>query len=147
MKLFEGEKIVSQSTDSLIELTLTSHRICYEYSVWGTSYNKSIALEHITSCENKYTSQIGFIALSVVSLIIGFSVGTEASSGIGFLSFIVFVIIYTLTRQNNIIVGSPSTRIRVNVSGMKREKILEFIDLIDETIDKKTTLIHNSTTI
>lgn len=147
MKLFEGEKIVSQSIDSLIELTLTSHRIYYEYSVWGTSHNKSIALEHITSCENKYTSQIGFIALSIISLIVGFSIGTEASSGIGFLLFIAFAIIYALTRQNNIIIGSPSTRIRINVSGMKREKILDFIDLIDETIHKKISLNHNSRTI
>lgn len=142
MKLFEGEMIVSQSIDSLIELTLTSHRIYYEYSVWGTSYNKSIALEHITSCENKYTSQIGFIALSIISLIIGFSIGTPLSAQIGFISFIAFAIIYALTRQNNIIIGSPSTRIRVNVSGMKREKILDFIDLIDETIHNKTVQNH-----
>lgn len=133
MKLFEGEKIVSQSIHSLVNLTLTTHRISYEYSVWGTSIIKSITLEHITSCENKYTSQIGFIALAIISLIIGFSIGTEASMGIGFLSFIAFSIIYAFTRQNNIIIGSPSARIRVSVSGMEREKILDFIDLIEET--------------
>jgi hypothetical protein len=133
MKLFEGEKIVSQSIHSLVNLTLTTHRISYEYSVWGTSIIKSITLEHITSCENKYTSQISFIALAIISLIIGFSIGTEASMGIGFLSFIAFSIIYAFTRQNNIIIGSPSARIRVSVSGMEREKILDFIDLIEET--------------
>ena len=140
MKLFEGEKIVTQSIDSLIELTLTSHRICYEYSVWGTSHNKSILLEHITSCENKYTSQIGFIVLSVISLIVGISIGTPLGVQIGFLSFIAFAIIYVLTRQNNIIISSPSTRIKVSVSGMEREKILEFIDLIEETINNKQYL-------
>jgi hypothetical protein len=133
MKLFEGEKIVSQSIHSLVNLTLTTHRISYEYSVWGTSIIKSITLEHITSCENKYTSQIGFIALAIISLIIGFSIGTEASMGISFLSFIAFSIIYAFTRQNNIIIGSSSARIRVSVSGMEREKILDFIDLIEET--------------
>ncbi len=130
MNLFEGEKIVSQSIHSLVNLTLTTHRISYEYSVWGTSFIKSITLEHITSCENKYTFQIGFIALAIISLIIGFSFGTEASMGIGFLLFIAFSIIYAFTRQNNIIIGSPSTRIRVIVSGMEREKIVDFIDLI-----------------
>lgn len=133
MKLFEGEKVVSQSIHSLVNLTLTTHRISYDYSVWGTSIIKSISLEHITSCENKYTSQIGFIVLAIISLIIGFSIGTQASMGIGFLSFITFSIIYAFTRQNNIIIGSPSTRIRVSVSGMEREKILDFIDLIEET--------------
>ena len=138
MKLFQGEKIVSQSIHSLVNLTLTTHRISYEYSVWGTSMNKSIPLEHITSCENKYTSQIGFIVISFISLIIGFTIGTDASMSISLLSFIAFAIIYALTRQNNIIIGSPSTRIRVSVSGMEREKILEFIDLIQETIHNKT---------
>lgn len=133
MILFEGEKIVSQSIHSLVNLTLTTHRISYEYSVWGTSINKSISLEHVTSCENKYTSQTGFIVLAIISLITGFSIGTESSISIGLLTFIVFAIIYALTRQNNIIIGSPSTRIRVSVSGMDREKILEFIDLIEET--------------
>jgi hypothetical protein len=138
MKLFDGEKIVSQSLYSIVELTLTTHRICYDYSVWGTSLNKSIALEHITSCENKNTSQIGYIALSILSLIIGFSIGNPLSAGIGFLSFIVFAIIYVLTRQNIIIISSPSMRIKVSVSGMEREKILEFIDLVEESIHRKT---------
>lgn len=122
MNLFEGETIVSQSIHSLVNLTLTTHRISYEYSVWGTSIYKSIALEHITSCENKYTSQIGFIVLSFISLIIGFTIGTDASMSIGFLSFIAFAIIYAFSRQNNIIIGSSSNRIRVSVSGLERKK-------------------------
>lgn len=143
MNLFQGEKIVCQSIHSLVNLTLTTHRISYEYSVWGTSINKSIALEHITSCENKYTSQIGFIVISFISLFIGFTIGTDVSMGIGFLSFIAFGIIYALTRQNNIIIGSPSTRIKVSVSGMEREKILEFIDLVEETKFNKQKILND----
>lgn len=52
----------------------------------------------------------------------GFSIETPLSAGIGFLSFIAFAIIYALTRQNNIIIGSPSTRIKVSVSGIEREE-------------------------
>ena len=137
MTLFEGEKIVSQSENRLVECTLTTHRICYEYSVWGNSYNQNIALEHITSCENKYSSQIGILIFSFLSLIVGFVIETEISIAIGVGIFIVFAIIYVLTKQNNIIVGSPSTRMKIDVKGMKREKILNFINLIEQTKHKR----------
>jgi hypothetical protein len=143
IKLFEGEKIVSQSEHRLVELTLTTHRIFYEYSVWGNSYNQNIGLEHITSCENKYASNIVFAIISVVSVIFGFIIGTEISIGIGFFLFVLFAIIYALTKQNNIIVGSPSTRMKIDVKGMKREKILEFIDLIEETKHKRISSLKN----
>jgi glucan phosphoethanolaminetransferase (alkaline phosphatase superfamily) len=137
IKLFDGEKIVSQSEHRLVELTLTSHRISYEYSVWGNSYNQNIALEHITSCENKYTSQIVFAIVSVGCLIFGLSIGTEISIVIGFVLFLVFAIIYVYTKQNNIIIGSPSTKMKIDVKGMKNETIIDFINLIEETKYKR----------
>jgi hypothetical protein len=90
-------------------------------------------LENITSCENKYASNIVFAIISVVSFILGYLIGTEISIGIGFFLFMFFAIIYALTKQNNIIVGSPSPRMKIDVKGMKREIILEFIDLVEET--------------
>ena len=137
MTLFEGEKIVSQSEHRLVECTLTTHRICYEYSVWGNSYNQNIALEHITSCENKYSSQIGFVIVSFLCLISGFVIDTEISTASGVALFIVFALIYVFTKQNNIIIGSPSTRMKIDVKGMKREKILDFINLIEQTKHKR----------
>jgi hypothetical protein len=142
IKLFEGEKIVSQSEHRLVELTLTTHRICYEYSVWGYSYYQNIPLEHITSYENKYASQIVFVILSVLYLIFGISISTEISIGVGFFLFFVFAIIYVLSRQNNIIVGSPSTRMKIDVKGMGKEKILDFIDLIEETKHKRVKVLN-----
>jgi hypothetical protein len=142
MTLFEDEKIVLQSEHRLVELTLTTHRICYEYSVWGSTYNQNIALEHITSCENKYSSKIGLVIVSFLCLIFGFSIDTEISVVIGFALFIVFALIYALTKQNNIIIGSPSTRMKIDVNGMKREKILDFIDLIEETKYKRIKNIN-----
>lgn len=143
IKLFEGEKIVSQSEHRLVELTLTTHRICYEYSVFGNSYSQNIGLYHITSCENIYASNIIFAILSVVSFIMEFLIGTEISIGIGFFLFVFFAIIYALTKQNNIIVGSPSTRMKIDVKGMKREKILAFIDLVEETKNKRISSLKN----
>lgn len=142
IKLFEGEKIVLQSEHSLVELTLTTHRICYEYSVWGNSYNQYIALEHVTSCENKYASQIVYAILSIGSLIFGFSIDTKVSNVIGFTLFLVFAIVYMITKQNNIIIGSPSTKMKIDVKGMNKEKILDFISLIEETKYKRTLSLN-----
>ena len=133
IKLFEGEKIVSQSEHRLVEITLTTNRICYEYSVWGYSYYQNIPLEHITSYENKYASRILFAMLSVICLIVGISISTEISFRVGFFLFFVFAIIYVLSRQNNIIVSSPSTRMKIDVKGLEKEKIIDFINLIEET--------------
>lgn len=75
IKLFEGEKLVSQSEHRLVEMTLTTNRIYYEYAVWGYSYHQNIPLEHITSYENRYSSQIGYLILAVMSPIFGYSIG------------------------------------------------------------------------
>lgn len=133
IKLFEGEKIVSQSNeDSVI---LTTHRICYEYSTWGNSYNQNIPLEHITSCENKATSFIILYILAVGSLLIGLGLGIDdLSSGVaGFVAFVFLIAIYRKTKKNLIIIASPSTKMQINVVGMEKEKILDFIDMIEET--------------
>ena len=134
IKLFEGEKIVSQTTDNSV--ILTTHRICYEYSVWGNSFNQNIMLEHITSTENRYSSNVILVFLSIGSLIAGFSIG-DFGLAIGFLFFIVFALVYAFTKQNNIIIASPSTQMKIAVNGMKREKILDFIDLVEETKNKR----------
>lgn len=133
IKLFEGEKLVSQSEHRLVEMTLTTNRICYEYAVWGYSYHQNIPLEHITSYENRYSSQIGYLILAVMSPIFGYSIGKDISIGLGFVLLIVFSILYLITRQNNIIVASPSIKMKIDVKGMEKEKILDFINLIEET--------------
>ncbi len=140
IKLFEGEKIVSQTTDNSV--ILTTHRICYEYSAWGNSYNQNIMLEHITSSENSYSSNLILLLLSNGSLIAGFLIG-EYGFAIGFLFFIAFALVYKLTKQNNIIIASPSARMKIAVNGMKREKILDFIDLVEETKNKRILNLKN----
>ncbi|WP_296685830.1 hypothetical protein [Flavobacterium sp.] len=73
LTLFEGEKIVSQSNDKSV--TLTTHRILYKTAVWGNTYNQNIALEHITSCENKHISYVLIIFLAIGSILFRFSNG------------------------------------------------------------------------
>lgn len=78
-----------------------------------------------------------FAIVSVGCLIFGLSIGTEISIVIGFVLFLVFAIIYVYTKQNNIIIGSPSTKMKIDVKGMKNETIIDFINLIEETKYKR----------
>lgn len=131
LTLFEGEKIVSQSDDESV--TLTNHRILYKTAVWGNIYNQNIALEHITSCENKHISYVLLIFLAIISLGVGISneefVGTILAST-------TCLLLYKFTKRNILVISSPSTKMSI-VAKMNKEKVLEFIDLIEATKYKR----------
>lgn len=127
LSLFEGEKIVSQSNDKSV--TLTTHRILYTNYYWGNSYNQNIALEHITSCENRHVSYVILLFLAVGSILLSFSNGEFVGA---ILASIAFLLIFKFTKRNLIIISSPSTKITF-VAKMNKEKVLEFIDLIEAT--------------
>ena len=127
LSLFEGEKIVTQSNDESV--TLTTHRILYNNYSWGNSYNQNIGLEHITSCENRHISYVLLLVLAVGSIVAGFSNGEFVGA---ILASITFLLIFKFTKRNILIISSPSTKISI-VAKMNKEKVLEFIDLIEET--------------
>jgi uncharacterized membrane protein (Fun14 family) len=125
MNLFPDEKVVVEANDKIV--TLTTHRICYEQKEWGKSQNINIMLEHITSSENRYTSNIFFLILGVIGLALGYVRFEVVLVGV------LFLVLYFLSRKNVVYVSSPSSTIKINVNGMKRERVLEFIDRIEQT--------------
>jgi len=134
MKLFPDEKIIVEANDNIV--VLTTHRICYEQKEWGKSQNLNIMLEHITSCENRYTSNIYFLILGVLGLAAGYI--QPLLIGIGAL----FIILYFLSRKNVVYISSPSSTMRINVQGMKREAILAFIDNIEQTKHQRVLALN-----
>lgn len=131
LTLFEGEKIVSQSNDESV--TLTTHRILYKYSSWGNSYNQNVALEYITSFENKHISYSILMLITVGSIFVGVYNGEFISS---ILVSNTCLLIFRFTKRNILIISSPTTKISV-VAKMNKEKVLEFIDQIEETKFKR----------
>lgn len=132
INLFPDEKIISSSDKE--QVILTSHRICYEYKEWGKSYNQSIMLEHITSCENYSFTKYWLLILAFFSFAFTvFSAGENNEEGIsiGVIITIILIFIYFLTRKSFVIIGSPSTKMEINVKGMKRDKVLFFINEIE----------------
>lgn len=143
LSLFTDEHTVSQSSDQSV--TLTSHRICYESREWGRSYNQNIMLEHITSCENYSRNPYLLLTLG------GFCIAVGLPAVIGFnppltapiLALgILLVFFYWYNRRNLIIVSSPSTKIRLNVTGMDRLKVLDFINKIEQTKHQRISSLN-----
>lgn len=138
--LFPDEKIVTTSDND--QVILTTHRICYEHKDWGKSYNQSIMLEHITSCENHSSNKYGLLIIAALSLFFAvFSLGNNTEEGalLGGAISVVCVFYYYISRRNFITIGSPSTKMNINVQGMKRDNVLAFINRIEQT--KHTRLL------
>ena len=145
LSLFPDEKIVSQSSDNSV--TLTSHRICYEYKSFSQSYNQSIMLEHITSCENYSSSSIVALILSCVALVLTVSAGYGRQSDLVILLFTLCVasaIYYWLSRKNFIVISSPSTRMMIRTKGMRSDLVLSFINKVEQTKHSRLVKLNQS---
>jgi len=133
IKLFPDEKIILKSDNN--QVILTSHRICYEYKEWSRAYNQSIMLEHITSCENHFMKNKWLLIFSFIFLISGISSvakGEDDVFGILILFSFAFVFMFWLTRKSFIVIGSPSTKMNINVKRMRRDKVLSFINSVEQ---------------
>jgi hypothetical protein len=143
LELFTDEVIVSQLSDKTV--TLTSHRIVKQDSY----HNQSVMLEHVTSCENKYTTKEWMIwaarILFTLCIIAGYYLGSrnpEFAVSLGGLS-VILLIAYYFSRNNQIIIGSPSTKMFISVSGIKRENILHFINQIEKTKNNRIVNLNS----
>jgi len=144
LQLFPDEQLLTESTDGGV--TLTTHRIAYEHKEWGRSYNQSIMLEHITSCENSYNTRVWLLIFGGVcffgGLVAALNNNTEAL-GMGTLIAIVFGVLYWSSRSNLVIIASPSTKMFINVNGMKRDRVLEFINKVEQAKHKRILALNN----
>jgi hypothetical protein len=144
LQLFSDEQLLTQSTDGGV--TLTTHRIAYEYKEWGRSYNQSIMLEHITSCENAYNTQVWLLILSGLCFIGGLVAAANSNTetfGMATVIAIIFAAIYWLTKSNLVIIASPSTKMLIKVNGMKRDRVLEFINKVEQAKHKRILTLNN----
>lgn len=144
ISLFPDEQLLTESTNGGV--VLTTHRICYECKEIGRSYNQSIMLEHITSCENIYDSKLSLLTLAGVTIVIALlaiSGGSIDTFVICSIISIVALIIYYLTRINLIIISSPSTKMRIVVTRMKRDRVLEFINKVEQAKHKRIISLNN----
>jgi hypothetical protein len=144
MTLFQDESVVIKSDDNAV--TLTTHRICFEQKGFQTSGTKNIMLEHVTSCESitkKYYFWLIITVLGILALI-GADNDIKAVGGI---AGIIGVAAFFLTRKAFVKIASPTSEILINVKGMDRSKVLEFIDRIEQTKHKRLSTIGTRTNL
>lgn len=139
MVLFPDESIVTESKDKSV--TLTTHRICYEKRGIQTSGTKNIMLEHITSCESVTKKYFFWLLLTIIGLLMLLSGANDNIQPIGGLLGIIGVAAFFLTRKAFVRVASPTSEILINVKGMDRSKVLEFIDRIEQTKHKRLVAV------
>lgn len=140
LTLFPDEQLVSQSSDQSV--TLTTHRICYESREWGKSYNQNVMLEHITSCENYFRNQYMLLVIAALCIVITILSNDATIKAPAVVAALLLAFFYWRSRSNMIIVSSPSTKIRINVTGMSRTKVLDFINKIEQTKHKRILALN-----
>ena len=146
LTLFPDEQLITESSGG--EVTLTTHRLCYEYKEWGRAYNQNIMLEHITSCENRYNTHVWLLLLAGLCLLIGVVAGMGDNSVVLTMFILVAVVCflaYQYTKSNFIIIASPSTKMKIKATGMKRERILEFINKVEQAKHKRVLSLNGRT--
>jgi len=142
LALFPDEQIITQSSDASV--TLTTHRICNEQREWGNSYNQSIMLEHITSCENRATSNVTLFILAAMSVIIG-AITINHGGILGIILGVILILLYHRTKKSLIVISSPSTKITLNVDQMRRDKVLEFINKVEHAKHRRLVSLNTRT--
>lgn len=148
LTLFPDEQILIQSSEGSV--TLTTHRICYQYKDWVQSYNQSIMLENITSCENYYNSQVWMLIAAGLCVVGGLT--AAASNDMSLLSAALVIalalaLLYWVTSRNFIIISSPSTQMVIKVTGMKKDQVLKFINNVEQARHKRILALGNRTNI
>ena len=131
MNLFQGEELLSESYNK--NVTLTTIRVRQVEKSWGSSHVKSIILEHVTSCERKYSSYYILLILGIAGVSGG--IGSE-QSGLVLLGLLCFIV-YFFTVRNVIRISSPSAKIDINSRRMKKQVALDFINRVEKAINDR----------
>jgi len=134
MQLFPDEKIITQSNDKTV--TLTTHRLYQEQKGMGGGTTKSIMLEHITSCESENSRSWFWIVIAALGVGgVFYSSNSERNDLMvpSLCVLVISVVLFMATQRATVKIASPSAVMLINVNRMKREKITEFIDQIEQT--------------
>ena len=139
MSLISQEKILYESKQGLLKLT--SQKVRFNSVRSGSGNIVSIMLEHVTSCQIKKHSNYILLFFASLFFLAGGIMSTQINSSgpvtFGIIVAIVFVLIYFISRSQVLIVSSPSSQIILNMRNTSLEKVLDIIDMIEETKDHR----------
>jgi hypothetical protein len=133
----ENEQVITEFTGKDGKITLTNLRVRHTWSQWGQALMVSILLEKISSIELHYRSRLIFVILAILAVAAGVIAENEyVGYGIG--AGILFIILYLFSREHYLIITSDGgSRIRFRTKGKQKEKVLEFVNEIENSIWKR----------
>lgn len=147
LTLFSDETIVAQPTKYV---TLTTHRIWNEKSSFSKTVQQSIMLEHITSCESRRTSYILLLLLAIALGAGAINMSTthadEATAPLA-LAGVLFVVLYFSIKRTKMIISSHSIKMHISLTGLKRDKVHDFVNTIEQTKQKRLDSLRHPGTI
>jgi hypothetical protein len=131
MNPLQGEAVLLQVAGN--RLTLSTHRVRYESDSLGSAEIKSIMLEEIASIAMVRSSNVAFLILAAICLLVGFVVAAndprmEGALIIGVIAGIVLAVLFFASRRQVLSLASAGVTITVNTQGMKVADVKEFID-------------------
>lgn len=145
MKLLPNErKIVSSNGDTIV---LTDHRIWMTDTEFGQSYSIGIFLEHISSIEIKYKSNVRLLFLAGIALIGGcFGQAIIQPNNFFVFGLIVAVIcvgIWWYTRKHVVSI-QPDGGVSLDfmVQGMRDEQINDFVHKVFEAQQARMKVLY-----
>src|SRR5437762_4197148 len=108
MNHLQGEAVLFQVAGN--KLTLSTHRVRYESDTLGSAEIKSIMLEEVASIAMVHSSNIAFLVLAAISLIVGFVVAAndqrmQGAIVVGVIAAIVLAVRFFCVAASDAIVG------------------------------------------
>lgn len=134
--LLKDEKILKQSSNSAV--TITNYRVRLQEGKSNKAHVVSIMLEKISSIELHYKSYILFLIVGVLLILAGLVYGGQMNNGLGIISAGgvlggLFILAFFLTRKHIVSIKSDGgTSINFETKGIKREALMDFINIIEQ---------------
>lgn len=135
IELLGGEEVITKSDDGSV--VLTNVRVCYEGKVGGQTLMQRIMLEHITSIESYKSSKKSFLYLAIMVGLFSAVAYMEWGDNLAYLLLVVGIVLFLLfwlSRVKSIVISSPSSKIKLQVSNMSDEAISTFINKVEGAI-------------
>ena len=134
--LFDNEAVITEAKDKSV--VLTNKRIWKEDSSGGKSFYQSITLPQISSVQCLTEEFIILLIIGVmvagIAIYLGLSNQLQQAVLAGIVSAI-FIVMYFATKGSTVIVASSSAKLKLSIKGMNKEKVMLFIDKIENAIE------------
>jgi hypothetical protein len=130
-RLLAGEKVLLTSDKEI--LTLTNYRVRFDQATRGASNYISICLDCVASCGLITKSMPLLLVIAAIIGLVGIAQNNGDLKVLSIIAAIILVGAFFITRKAVIAISSNGgERILVPIKGMSRDKIIDFLETLDD---------------